>query len=126
MKCFTHGQADAVAVCRSCGRALCHECSADVDGKCACAGRCEERVRGVEKLIDQNMKAYERVAKTYDTLGVAIALIGFLVTVPAAVAALFPAAGEASLWNWVPVATGMVFFTLGMLIVRAGRRYAKP
>ncbi|MGA2248287.1 MAG: B-box zinc finger protein [Verrucomicrobiota bacterium] len=31
MKCFNHPSVDAVALCKSCSRALCRECVGEVD-----------------------------------------------------------------------------------------------
>ena len=54
MKCFTHPGADAVAVCRHCGRAVCHDCAADVGVLVACKGRCEEDVRLLDGVLTFN------------------------------------------------------------------------
>jgi hypothetical protein len=52
MKCFYHADRDAVGVCKSCQRALCHECAADVGKGIACTGRCEEDARQLIQLTD--------------------------------------------------------------------------
>jgi len=59
MKCFTHPGADAVAVCRHCGRALCHDCSAEVDGSVACKGNCAARVMLYDDLLTKSHQAYQ-------------------------------------------------------------------
>ncbi len=53
MKCFTHRNADAVAVCRSCGRALCPDCIAEVGLACACKNRCETDVARFHAMVTQ-------------------------------------------------------------------------
>src|SRR5437879_5317744 len=56
MKCFYHSDRDAVGVCKSCQRALCHDCAAEVEKGIACKNRCEEDVRQLAQLIDQNAR----------------------------------------------------------------------
>ena len=51
MKCFTHRGSDAVAVCRSCGRALCPDCIAEVGLSCACKNRCESDVARFNEML---------------------------------------------------------------------------
>jgi hypothetical protein len=56
MKCFYHADRDAVGVCKSCQRALCRDCVAEVEKGIACKSRCEEDVRQLAQLIDQNAR----------------------------------------------------------------------
>jgi hypothetical protein len=51
MKCFTHRNSDAVAVCRSCGRALCPDCTSEVGLSCACKNRCEPDVKRFNAML---------------------------------------------------------------------------
>jgi hypothetical protein len=51
MKCFVHRDSDAVAVCRSCGRALCPECISEVGLSCACKNRCESGVARFNEML---------------------------------------------------------------------------
>ena len=51
MKCFIHRNSDAVAVCRSCGRALCPDCIAVVGLACACKNRCEADVARFNAML---------------------------------------------------------------------------
>lgn len=60
MKCFNHVDVDAVAICRSCGKAICPDCYVDVGNGIACKGPCEERTTGLNLLIDHNIDAAKR------------------------------------------------------------------
>jgi hypothetical protein len=51
MKCYTHHPTDAVAVCRSCGRALCPECVVEIETVCACKNRCEQQVASLNAAL---------------------------------------------------------------------------
>lgn len=40
MRCFYHGAEDAVAICTSCGKALCRPCISESEPECACSDEC--------------------------------------------------------------------------------------
>jgi hypothetical protein len=65
MKCFNHDTSDAVAVCKNCGKALCHSCAADVGNGIACAGTCEQEVRALNELIGRNRAASQKTSGAY-------------------------------------------------------------
>jgi hypothetical protein len=45
MKCFYHPEIDAIGFCKSCGRAFCRGCAAEVSGVLYCRGGCEAAAR---------------------------------------------------------------------------------
>ncbi len=56
MKCFYHAGIDAVGLCKSCGRALCHDCAVDLGKGIACRDRCEEDAQQLIALVDRNIR----------------------------------------------------------------------
>lgn len=78
MKCYTHHAVDAVAICRSCCRALCPDCVAEVGTACACKGRCEERVTALNAMVVRGGSAYKRlkVAPLFTALLGTVFIIG--------------------------------------------------
>jgi hypothetical protein len=56
MRCFYHFDRDAVGVCKSCQRALCHDCVVELERGIACKNRCEADVRQLSQLIEQNAR----------------------------------------------------------------------
>lgn len=56
MKCFNHHTDDAVAICKSCGKALCPQCAASLPNGIACKNNCEDRVNMLNLMIDNNNK----------------------------------------------------------------------
>ena len=44
MNCFNHRDTTAVGVCKACGKALCSDCLAEVEGGLACKDNCESKV----------------------------------------------------------------------------------
>ncbi len=64
MKCFNHPNADAVGVCKSCGRALCRDCIAEVGLSCSCKGRCESIVGVMNDLVERGRTAYQKSSAT--------------------------------------------------------------
>ena len=54
MKCFNHLDVNAVGLCKSCGRSLCADCYAEVGDSLSCKGKCEEKVRILNSMIEKN------------------------------------------------------------------------
>ena len=63
MMCFNHADHQAVGVCKSCQRGLCHDCAVDLGKGLACKNRCEEDVRQLIQVIDQSIRL--RPTSTY-------------------------------------------------------------
>ena len=78
MKCYYHHQADAVALCKSCNRAVCPECAADVPPGTACKGRCESDVADLNTIIERSKTAYTKTGQAYRRSGVFTLIIGLL------------------------------------------------
>jgi hypothetical protein len=59
MKCFSHGAADALAICKACCRGLCGECAISHPGGVVCKGRpdCEERVASSMAILARSKAA---------------------------------------------------------------------
>jgi hypothetical protein len=112
MKCFTHRNSDAVAVCRSCGRAVCPDCVSEVGLACACKNRCESDVARFNEMITRgrpgpanpinpaSLVSYDRVIFLI-VLGVAFIWFGLY---------YFANPGP----NWFFVAFGAAFFIFGV------------
>lgn len=56
MRCFYHLEQHAVGLCKSCGKALCHECAVDMGKGLACKGQCETAVEKLINLIDRSLQ----------------------------------------------------------------------
>ncbi|MEI8196488.1 MAG: hypothetical protein WCI73_11315 [Phycisphaerae bacterium] len=78
MKCFYHPTVDAVALCKSCGRALCRECIAEVGMSCSCRGRCEEDVGALNDMVARGRTAYQKASATYLRTGIFVTLMGMI------------------------------------------------
>lgn len=94
MKCFNHSTAEAVAVCKSCGRALCHDCTTEVGLSCSCKNRCESVVATANDLMERGRTAYQKTSGLQYRNGIFIILLG--VTFLAGVASAFPEVSGAS------------------------------
>lgn len=55
MKCFYHNDRDAVALCKSCSRALCPDCLSETGFSIACKNRCEDRVRQIDGVVSRSI-----------------------------------------------------------------------
>lgn len=76
MKCFNHPDIDAVALCKSCSRALCRECMAEVGLSCSCRNRCEKDVATLNELVERARTVYGKSSATYFRTGLFTLLIG--------------------------------------------------
>lgn len=59
MKCFNHGEVDAVGVCKSCQRGVCAECAIDLGHGLACKDKHEADAEFLHFLIERNKKAIQ-------------------------------------------------------------------
>ena len=78
MKCFNHDTSDAVAICKNCGKALCHLCTAEVGSVIACAKNCEQAVGALNDLIRRNRSASQKTSSAYNKNAVVFALLSFV------------------------------------------------
>jgi len=62
MRCFYHHDREAVGFCKSCNKGLCPDCAVDLNKGLACKDYCEEDVKGMIALIDQNIANRARSA----------------------------------------------------------------
>ena len=80
MRCHTHREAEAVGVCKSCGKGLCPDCAVDLERGLACRGRCEADVRALIDLVDRSLAQLDRSAKLLGSArGIYRGLGGFLI-----------------------------------------------
>lgn len=78
MKCFYHQDRDAVALCKSCHRALCPDCVADVPPGSACRGRCEQEVAAVNLMLERGKSAYLKAGNAYRRNAIAFLIMGLV------------------------------------------------
>ena len=78
MKCFNHNGVDAVAICKSCNKALCHSCGIDVGNGIACEGGCEGEVRALNDQIRRNRTASQKTGYAYQRNALVCALIALV------------------------------------------------
>lgn len=78
MKCFYHHDTDAVAICKSCQRALCVTCAMDVPPGTACINRCEKDVAALNLVIERSKSAYQKTGLAYKRNAVVMSVIGIV------------------------------------------------
>jgi hypothetical protein len=78
MKCYNHSEFDGVAICRNCGKCVCHECAVDTGNGITCKGRCEEELRSTLALIENNKKTYATMKPRSHIYPLFLILIGLL------------------------------------------------
>ena len=94
MKCFNHADRDAVGVCKSCYRALCHECLVASPQGVVCK---DENCGRVAKLCDRAVAGNIALLSTFKNerkqLGVINVIMGVMLIVIGLVASGFSFAG---------------------------------
>src|SRR5882672_10409620 len=76
MRCFYHGDVDAVAICKSCGHGLCHDCCAEVGTSSACRNRCEGEVESLNDMSQRNKSAFQKASGVYTRSGIFTTTMG--------------------------------------------------
>lgn len=76
MKCYYHQSIEAIAICKSCSRALCKDCAADVPPGTACVNRCEEDVATLNMIIARSKFSFQKTGKAYKRNAIALVLVG--------------------------------------------------
>jgi hypothetical protein len=110
MKCFNHSTVDAVALCKSCSRALCRDCIAEVGLSCSCRNRCETDVATLNDLVERGRTAYQKTSATYFRSGIFTCLMG----------AVFALLGAAGLMSGIGSEMGYFFLVMGLLFIGWG------
>jgi hypothetical protein len=110
MRCFTHSDVDAVAICKACGRALCHSCIAAVGRSCACKERCEGDVSAQADVLERGRTVYQKTASIYFRNGVFVVLMGLA----------FCILGTPVFSRGTLSSSNAVFFGLGLLFIGWG------
>ena len=78
MRCYYHPDRDAVAICKSCQRALCMECTADVPPGIACRGKCEADVAAVNLVVERSKTSFRKAGAAYYGNAIAMLLVGLM------------------------------------------------
>ena len=68
MKCYNHPERDAVAICKSCGKAICHECAKESENGVACQQSCINSLSKKNELYAKQA-AHLKNLKRMDILG---------------------------------------------------------
>ena len=85
MKYFTHHDADAVAVCKPCGRGVCAGCAmVATDNSVSCSPRCAETAARLGALISKSTRHAKATQNTQaivlGIMGLATVFAGFVAT----------------------------------------------
>ena|SRR5690242_9353635 len=111
MKCYNHSDVEAVGVCKSCGRALCRECIAEVGLSLSCKSRCESVVAAMNDLVERGSTAYQKTSATYLRNGIFISLLGILFSI---LGVLSFVGGDRTFWSYFLMIAGLLFLSLGV------------
>ncbi len=103
MKCYQHRDADAIGICKACGKGLCEKCIVNADFGITCSEKCTKEVTQGHKLITNAVTLYSGQKKT--------SLLHPLFVISMGVLFLIFGIQE-ELWAIIPV--GILFFSFGV------------
>ena len=63
MRCFNHPDRDAIGLCKSCCKGLCHECTSDLGHGLACKGKHEANVEAAHAIIQRSARVQGAVSR---------------------------------------------------------------
>lgn len=106
MKCYYHPTVDAVATCKSCCRALCRDCIAEVGLSCSCRGRCEADVSTLNDLVERGRTAYQKTSANYFRSGVFVTMLGVIFL---SLGVVGVTSSESSEWSYFFLFVGLIF-----------------
>jgi len=76
MKCFRHGQSEAVGLCKHCLRGVCNECAIDTGFGLACSTDCRNEVLSLKAMVERNKKSFPLASKSLNRNAILYALLG--------------------------------------------------
>jgi hypothetical protein len=117
MKCFNHQETEAVAVCVSCGKALCPSCiSKSSRGKLVCSALCAQAISEADDFRDY---FHNRSTRSWR-------LIAYAMLFP--VSFIFLVFGGFAIWArewpivWLLLSVVVIFVLAGLGCLRLGKR----
>lgn len=117
MKCYNHPGIDAVAICKSCARGLCHECLTEVGKSTACKNRCEADVTTLNDLVQRGSTAYQKTSSNMSRAAFFILLLGMVFLV----IGLLTSVGSRP--NYFCIVMGILFIAWGISQFVSARRF---
>lgn len=65
MKCYHHPEADAIAICKHCCKAMCAACAKQSDWGFVCSQPCEEQVKTLQAMVERSRNMTPFAARTH-------------------------------------------------------------
>ncbi|MGJ4789179.1 hypothetical protein EHQ52_17010 [Leptospira koniambonensis] len=118
MKCYSHNEQDAIAICKHCNKALCSICAVDTGLGISCHGLCEQEVKFYGELLNKSKKTYATTAGTFKRSSLIYLLLGIV----------FLGFGFLNLSNGVAILmipAGVVFILGSYLNYSSGNKFLK-
>jgi hypothetical protein len=75
LQCYNHNDTPAVAICLSCGKALCKGCSVNAGDFLVCSDTCKSWISKQRSLREKESKNYLLMSKFMASIGVVFGLI---------------------------------------------------
>lgn len=116
MRCYYHREADAIALCRHCGRAVCDACVADVNKVSACRNRCENDVAALQTMLARSDSAFGTAARQ-------LRVAAFICVLFAGLFVVLSRQMPFAMAMWLLIPAALVLLIGAVLLVFTARRY---
>jgi cbb3-type cytochrome oxidase subunit 3 len=119
MNCYTHHEKNAVGICKSCGRGLCPDCVVEVGDGISCAGRCEEKVQIINRMVEGNARVLSTSNQSLRTAAFFILILG----VAFLVFGVWQYSSDSDFLAAFLIVFGLVFLAYGLVRLRKSAQY---
>lgn len=116
MRCYVHGNVEAVGTCRACSKGLCHECVADLGHAVSCRGNCEYTANLLHAQLVRSSVALQTQRKNRFLVPAFFIVMGLVFML---------LAGDEGFGVNLGTVMGSGFITFGIIVALIGQRYAK-
>lgn len=115
MRCYVHGDTEAVGTCRACNKGLCHDCVADLGHSISCKGGCENKANLLNTQVMQSSVVLRTQGRNRFFAPAFFIVMGIVFM-------LFASNGSFGINLGTVMGSGFVVF--GIILAVLGQRYA--
>lgn len=121
MKCFSHSDVDAVGVCKSCGKGVCHSCARVESNGVVCSDACAQSWMDMFTLQENTRQIQKRFQKSGASMKTPIAT-GAIGGILAAMGLAFIVTGDAKGQPLVIMGSGLLAISVVLAVLRRSLR----
>jgi hypothetical protein len=118
MRCFTHQDSQAIAVCKTCGKAVCGSCAISIPFAIACSPECSEEAMDVHEMNQRGKKLYG-IGNAKKKIPTGVVIWGLFSVVFGGAGAINTITNESP--DWFSLCFGLTFLFITVLAYRRAK-----